>query len=334
MTTNDKSLQESIAKKQSGVWQDIVGNQAFWITIVVILISLVMSFVSDVFISQRNLFNVTRNLAFTGILALGITPVIITAGIDLSVGSIMGLSGMVLGIVMTNGAPMWLGIVAALATAILVGLVNGTLIAYLKLSPFVVTLGMLSIARSLALVISNGKLISDFGPDNDAFLELGGGRIGFIPNPIIVTIVLALILWFLLQATPWGRYVYAIGGNEEAARLTGVPVNIIKVSTYVLSAFCAGIAAVMLVGWLGSANNAVGMGYELNAIAATVIGGTNLMGGVGTSFGAVIGAVLIEVIRNSLLLANVNTFWQGAFVGSALVLAVFIERIRNFRSNT
>lgn len=333
MTTNDKSLQESIAKKQSGFWQDIVGNQAFWITIVVILISLVMSFVSDVFISQRNLFNVTRNLAFTGILALGITPVIITAGIDLSVGSIMGLSGMVLGIVMTNGGSMLLGILAALATAILVGLVNGLLIAYLRLSPFVVTLGMLSIARSLALVISNGKLISKFGPDNDAFLELGGGRIGFIPNPIIVTIVLALILWFLLQATPWGRYVYAIGGNEEAARLTGVPVNLIKVSTYVLSAFCAGIAAVMLVGWLGSANNAVGMGYELNAIAATVIGGTNLMGGIGTSFGAVIGAVLIEVIRNSLLLANVNTFWQGAFVGSALILAVFIERVRNFRSN-
>jgi ribose transport system permease protein len=330
----DTSLQDSIAKKQSGFWQDIVGNQAFWITIVVILISLVMSFVSDVFISQRNLFNVTRNLAFTGILALGITPVIITAGIDLSVGSIMGLSGMVLGIVMTNGAPMWLGIIAALATAITVGLVNGVLIAYIKLSPFVVTLGMLSIARSLALVISNGKLISKFGPDNDAFLELGGGRLGIIPNPIIVTVVLAFILWFLLQATPWGRYVYAIGGNEEAARLTGVPVNLIKVSTYVISAFCAGVAAVMLVGWLGSANNAVGLGYELNAIAATVIGGTNLMGGVGTSFGAVIGAVLIEVIRNSLLLANVQTFWQGAFVGAALILAVLIERLRNYRSNS
>jgi ribose transport system permease protein len=330
----DTSLQDSINKKQGGFWQDIVGNQAFWITVVVILISLIMSFISDVFISQRNLFNVTRNLAFTGILALGITPVIITAGIDLSVGSIMGLSGMVLGIVMTNGAPMWLGIIAALATAITVGLVNGVLIAYIKLSPFVVTLGMLSIARSLALVISNGKLISKFGPDNDAFLELGGGRIGFIPNPIIVTVVLAFILWFLLQATPWGRYVYAIGGNEEAARLTGVPVNLIKVSTYVISALCAGIAAVMLVGWLGSANNAVGLGYELNAIAATVIGGTNLMGGVGTSFGAVIGAVLIEVIRNSLLLANVQTFWQGAFVGGALILAVLIERLRNYRSNS
>jgi ribose transport system permease protein len=331
--TNDKSLQESIAKKQSGFWQDIVSNQAFWITIVVILISLVMSFISDVFISERNLFNVTRNFAFIGILALGITPVIITAGIDLSVGSIMGLSGMVLGITMTNGAPMWLGILAGLGTALLVGLVNGTLIAYLKLSPFVVTLGMLSIARSLALVISDGKLISKFGPDNDAFLQLGGGRIGFIPNPIIVTVLLALILWFLLQATPWGRYVYAIGGNEEAARLTGVPVNLIKVSTYVLSAFCAGIAAVMLVGWLGSANNSVGTGYELNAIAATVIGGTNLMGGVGTSFGALIGSVLIEVIRNSLLLGGVNPFWQGTFVGTALILAVFIERLRNFRSN-
>lgn len=331
--TNDKSLQDSIAKKQSGFWQDIVGNQAFWITIVVILISLIMWFVSDVFISERNLFNVTRNFAFIGILALGITPVIITAGIDLSVGSIMGLSGMVLGITMTNGAPMWLGILAGLGTALLVGLVNGTLIAYLKLSPFVVTLGMLSIARSLALVISDGKLISKFGPDNDAFLQLGGGRIGFIPNPIIVTVLLALILWFLLQATPWGRYVYAIGGNEEAARLTGVPVNLIKVSTYVLSAFCAGIAAVMLVGWLGSANNSVGTGYELNAIAATVIGGTNLMGGVGTSFGALIGSVLIEVIRNSLLLGGVNPFWQGTFVGTALILAVFIERIRNFRSN-
>ncbi len=330
----DTSLQDSIAKKQTSFWQDLVGNQAFWITLVVILISVVMSFVSNVFISERNLFNVTRNLAFTGILALGITPVIITAGIDLSVGSIMGLSGMVLGIVMTNGAPMWLGILAGLGTALLVGLANGALIAYLKLSPFVVTLGMLSIARSLALVISNGKLISKFGPDNDAFLELGGGRIGFIPHPIIVTVVLGLILWFLLQATPWGRYVYAIGGNEEAARLTGVPVNLIKVSTYVLSALCAGIAAVMLVGWLGSANNAVGLGYELNAIAATVIGGTNLMGGVGTAFAAVIGAVLIEVIRNSLLLANVQTFWQGTFVGLALILAVLIERLRGYRSNS
>ncbi len=328
MAQSSVALEDVVGRTESTPLQRLFASQAFWVLIAVLAISVAMMFISDVFATQRNLFNVFRNFAFIGIIAVGMTAVIITAGIDLSVGSIMGLSGIVTGLVLQAQAPLWVGIGAGLLTGVVLGGINGMLIAYIKLSPFVVTLGMLSIARSLALAASNNKMIFDFGPQAELFISIGGGTTSGVAHPVWILLILAIVIGFLLNFTTWGRYVYAIGGNEEAARLTGVPVDLIKTSVYVLSGLTAAIAAILMVGWLGSVTNALGTGAELRVIASAVIGGANLMGGSGSAFGAVIGAALIEVIRNSLLLAGVNPFWQGTFVGLFIILAVLLEKIR------
>ena len=208
---------------------------------------------------------------------------------------------------------------------------NGVLIAYLGIPPFVVTLGMLSIARSLAMVISNNTVVFQFGPDHDKLLALGGGATFGIANPVIYMVILALITGFVLRWTRFGRYVFAIGGNEQAAILTGVPVRRIKVAVYMISALSAGLAGIIQTGWLGAVTTNLGAGMELQVIAATVIGGANLAGGVGTAFGALIGSALIEVIRNSLGLLGINAFWQGAFIGTFIIVAVTFDRIRTLR---
>jgi ribose transport system permease protein len=326
------AIDDVLQQREHGPLQKMLASQAFWVTVAVIVICVVMSMVSKVFADFDNFFNITRNFAFIGIIALGMTAVIITAGIDLSVGSVMGLTGMVTALVLTNGYSLTLGIIAGLLTALACGLVNGVLIAYLNLSPFVVTLGMLSIARSLAMVISGNKMVYQFGPDENLFLEMGGGTIYGIANPVIVLLILMVFFIIVFKYSAWGRWLYAIGGNEQAARLTGVPVNKVKLSVYMLSSLMAGISAILIVGWLGSAINALGQTYELRVIASSVIGGANLMGGAGGAYGAVIGAMLIEVIRNSLLLYGIDANWQGAFVGLFIVLAVMLEKIRGKRT--
>jgi ribose transport system permease protein len=239
---------------------------------------------------------------------------------------------MVLAVVMHAGYSIEIGIAASIGTALVVGAFNGLLIAYLGFPPFVVTLGMLSIARSLAMVASNNTVVFQFGPDHDKLLALGGGAWLFgIANPVLYMVVLALLTGFVLRWTKFGRYVFAIGGNEHAATLTGVPVQRIKVIVYMISALSAGVAGIIQTGWLGAVTTNIGAGMELQVIAAAVIGGANLAGGVGTAFGALIGAALIEVIRNSLGLLGINAFWQGSFIGGAIVLAVLFDRIRNLR---
>jgi len=217
-------------------------------------------------------------------------------------------------------------------TALIIGAFNGILIAYLGFPPFVVTLGMLSIARSLAMVASNNTVVFQFGPDHDKLLALGGGATFGVANPVIYMVILALLTGFVLRWTKFGRHIFAIGGNEQAAVLAGVPVRPIKVAVYMISALMAGIAGIIQTGWLGAVTTNIGAGMELQVIAAAVIGGANLMGGVGTAFGAVVGAALIEVIRNSLGLLGINAFWQGTFVGGAIIIAVLFERVRQLRS--
>ena len=294
---------------------------------------LFLSLATNTFASPSNIFNITRNFTFTAIIALGMTLVIIIGGIDLSVGSVLCLCSMILAVVMHAGFSIYIGIGAALVTAILVGAFNGVLIAYVGMPPFVVTLGMLSIARSLATVASGNTVVFEFGPDQAKLLALGGGSTFGIANPVIYTVVLALITGFILRWTKFGRHVFAIGGNEQGAMLTGVPVRRIKVVVYIISALSAGIAAIVETGWLGAVTTNLGNGTELQVIAAAVIGGANLAGGSGTAFGALIGAALIEIIRNSLSLLGVNTFWQGTFIGGAILLAVTFDRIRNFRQS-
>jgi ribose transport system permease protein len=313
--------------------QGVLSSQPFWVAVALVIICLIMSWLEPAaFASLDNFFNITRNFAFIGIMALGMTAVILTGGIDLSVGSIMGVVGVVCGLILQAEQHWILAVIGGLAAGALCGAVNGALVAYVRLPSFVVTLGMLSVARSLAIVLSQNKMIYEFGPYGDTFNSIGGGEILGIANPVWMLVLLTFLFGFIFNFTAWGRYLYAIGGNENAARLTGVPVDRIKLEAYIVSALMASLAAVMIVGWQGSAINALGQSYELRVIASTVIGGANLMGGEGGAFGAFVGAALIEVIRNSLLMAGVDANWQGTFVGVFIVLAVLLERIRGSKT--
>lgn len=292
-----------------------------------------MTFVSEAFLTERNMFNITRNMAFFGIMALGMSAVICTAGIDLSVGSLIGLCAITLGLTMQSGLGIGAGFFVCMVTAAIVGLINGVLIAYLKMAPFVVTLGMLAMARSIAMVLSNNKMIYDFGPDMELFEWIGGESMLGVPNIVWLLIVMTLIFWWVWKYSTWGRWVIAIGGNPQAAKLAGIPVERMIVSVYMVCSMCAGLAAFMFIGYTGSATNGMGVTWELNVIAASVIGGANLMGGIVYAFGAPIGAALVELIRNSLLLAGIPALWQQFFVGLFLILAVLLEQIRNRRDN-
>ena len=335
------TLDQTIAQKQHSWLSSLTASQTFWVLISVMLACIFLSFATESFDTQKNLYNITRNTTFVAIIALGMTLVIITGGIDLSVGSVLCLCSMVLAVTMNAGYSIEVGILASLGTALVIGLFNGILIAYLGFPPFVVTLGMLSIARSLAMVASNNTVVFQFGPDHDLLLKLGGGAWDFslcgstiiIAYPVLYMVAFALLTGFVLRWTRFGRQVYAIGGNEHAATLTGVPVRPIKVAVYVISALAAGVAGIIQTGWLGAVTTNIGAGMELQVIAAAVIGGANLAGGIGTAFGALVGAALIEVIRNSLGLLGINAFWQGTFIGGAIILAVMFDRIRNLRQS-
>jgi ribose transport system permease protein len=327
---------EGVLSIREKTWiQHIIGTQAFWVTVVFLAIFAFMSWLQpDSFPTSGNIYNITRNFAFIGIMALGMTCVILTGGIDLSVGSIMGLVAVTCGVVLQAHYPWYAAVGAGLAVGAAIGVLNGWLIAYVGLSSFVVTLGFMSIARSLAIVESGNKMIYEFGPDGPTFKALGGGdNLGLplpfaVANPVLLLAILTVVLAMVLRMTAWGRHLYAIGGNEQAAVLTGVPVKAVKLSAYVISALSAALASILIVGWQGSAINALGQSYELRVIASTVIGGADLMGGAGSAYGAFVGAALIELIRNSLLMAGVDSNWQGAFVGVIIILAVLLERVR------
>jgi len=322
------SLEDTIAHRQHNWLSSLLNSQAFWVLCAIIAACIFLSFATDAFATSKNLYNITRNVTFVAIIALGMTIVIITGGIDLSVGSVLCLCSMVLATTMHSGQSIYVGIAATVGAALLVGAFNGFLIAYLGFPPFVVTLGMLSIARSLAMVLSNNTVVFEFGPDHQKLLALGGGATLGIANPVLYMVVLALIVGFMLRWTRYGRWIFAIGGNEKAATLTGVPVRAIKMSVYMISSLSAGIAGIVMTGWLGAVTTNLGTGMELQVIAAAVIGGANLAGGVGTAVGALVGAALIEIIRNSLGLLGINAFWQGAFIGGFILVAVAFDRLR------
>ncbi|WP_127752476.1 MULTISPECIES: ABC transporter permease [unclassified Devosia] len=330
----DSSLSSAIDQQtHRGFLPWLLSRQVFWVVVATLGACLFLSLYTSTFGTAQNLFNVTRNFAFVGIIALGMTAVIMTGGIDLSVGSTVLVAAIVTSTLMASGLPLGIAMPAALGAALLIGLVNGVFVAVLGMPPFVVTLGMMSIARSLGMVLSNNKLIYEFGPDQGLLFAIGGGSVVFfglpVPNPLLVMIALALVTGFAFRWTKWGRHVLAIGGNEHAAVLTGIPVRAVKVSVYMFAAFTAGLTGFLEVGWLGGVSTGLGTGMELTVIAAAVIGGANLSGGSGSALGAVMGAALIEVIRNSLILLGISTFWQGTFVGSAIVLAVAFNKLRD-----
>lgn len=303
-------------------------NQAVWVTFAIAIMFAVLSIMSEPFSSGANMSNIARNFAFIGIVALGQTLVIITAGIDLSVGSVMGLAGVTTAVIMGAGFNIWFGVGGGLAVALMLGFANGFLITRFKISPFVVTLGTLSIARSLSMAVTEGRPMWQFGPDEKLFFQLGGSEFLGVASPVWVMIVLGIIVSLVLKFTAWGKHVFALGSNEKAAELTGVNVVRVKISVYMVAALLAGIGGILLTSFLSAVTANLAEGYELRIIASSVIGGANLMGGEGGAYGAIIGALLIEMIRNGLLLLGVNPYWQGTFVGVFIILAVLLERIR------
>ncbi|MFB6668841.1 ABC transporter permease/substrate-binding protein [Streptomyces parvus] len=290
-----------------------------------VVLVVAMSLLSGDFLTTQNLLNVGVQAAVTAILAFGVTFVIVSAGIDLSVGSVAALSATVLAWSATSaGVPVVLAVVLAIVTGIACGFVNGALISYGKLPPFIATLAMLSIARGLSLVISQGSPIAF----PDSVSRLGDTLGGWLPVPVLVMIAMGLVTALILGRTFIGRSMYAIGGNEEAARLSGLRVKRQKIVIYALSGLFAAVAGIVLASRLVSAQPQAAQGYELDAIAAVVIGGASLAGGVGKASGTLIGALILAVLRNGLNLLSVSAFWQQVVIGVVIALAVLLDTLR------
>ncbi|NGO12929.1 substrate-binding domain-containing protein [Streptomyces sp. HC44] len=310
------------ASGASGLRRLLLDNGA--LTALIILV-IVMSALSGDFLTTDNLLNVGVQAAVTAILAFGVTFVIVSAGIDLSVGSVAALSATVLAWTATSeGVPVWIAVLLAIATGVACGLVNGVLISYGKLPPFIATLAMLSVGRGLSLVISQGSPIAF----PDSVSHLGDTLGGWLPVPVLVMIVMGLITALVLGRTYLGRSMYAIGGNEEAARLSGLRVKRQKLAIYALSGLFAAAAGIVLASRLSSAQPQAAQGYELDAIAAVVIGGASLAGGTGKASGTLIGALILAVLRNGLNLLSVSAFWQQVVIGVVIALAVLLDTLR------
>ncbi|WP_320778037.1 substrate-binding domain-containing protein [Streptomyces sp. CRN 30] len=306
----------------AGLRRLLLDNGALTALIVLVI---AMSALSGDFLTADNLLNVGVQAAVTAILAFGVTFVIVSAGIDLSVGSVAALSATVLAWTATSeGVPVWIAVILAIATGIACGLVNGVLISYGKLPPFIATLAMLSVGRGLSLVISQGSPIAF----PDSVSHLGDTLGGWLPVPVLVMIVMGVITAVVLGRTYIGRAMYAIGGNEEAARLSGLRVKRQKLVIYALSGLFAAAAGIVLASRLSSAQPQAAQGYELDAIAAVVIGGASLAGGTGKASGTLIGALILAVLRNGLNLLSVSAFWQQVVIGVVIALAVLLDTVR------
>jgi len=287
-----------------------------------VFVSLIFCLLSPYFFTVSNILNIAQQTSINGIIAVGMTFVIISAGIDLSVGSIVAFSGVVLAGMLQSGIPAPFAILLGLLVGLLCGLSNGVLISYGKLPPFIATLGMMSVARGAALLYTDGRPVSGF---SNSFRYLATGEILKIPVTVILMILIYLLAHFVLTRTKLGRYTYAIGGNEEAAHLSGINTRVIKTVVYGISGLLSGFAALILTARLNSAQPIAGIMYELDAIAAVVIGGTSLMGGEGKISGTLIGALIMGILRNGLNLLGVSSFIQQIVIGLVIICAVLID---------
>lgn len=310
---------------------------------VVVLIALLVyfSWLAPAFLTANNFQILTKHVAIAAILAIGMTFVVLTGGIDLSVGSVAGLAGMLVGYLLTQGIatggshhflPVTACVLIAISVSLLVGLLNGWLVSKAGVAPFIATLGTLYVARGTALLISNGKtfpnLAGDMARGNTGFPSLGQTFFLGLPMPVWIMLVLFAAAVFIARKTPLGRHIYAVGGNERAARLAGIRVPLVKLFTYVFAALCAALVGLIIASQLEAAHPATGDSFELNAIAAVVLGGTSLMGGRGSVTGSLLGACVIGVLSDGLVMLGVSQFWQMVIKGTVIILAVAIDQLQ------
>jgi len=307
------------------------------------VVTLVFSLLSPEFLTTGNLSILVKHVAINAILAIGMTFVILSGGIDLSVGSIVGFSGMVAGLLLSRGLILeslgvvvyphaWFVVVLALLTGMAIGAINGWTVSRLGVAPFIATLGSMYVTRGAALLMSDGATFPNLAGDaslaNTGFPWIGTANIAGLPISVWMMALIAGVAIFLASRTPFGRHVYAIGGNERAARLSGVRVKHVRLRVYVMSGFCAALVGLIIAAQLGAAHPATGTTFELNAIAAVVLGGTSLMGGRGTIGGTLIGAFVIGVLADGLVLLGVSEFWQMVVKGLVIVLAVILDQFQ------
>jgi ribose transport system permease protein len=285
-----------------------------------------LSFLSPAFLTQNNLMNVLRQVSTNANLAFGMTLAIIIGGIDLSVGSVLAVSGtLASGLIAVGGLPIWLAVLIGLACGALLGLFNGFVISRTGIAPFIVTLAMMQVARGLAYVYTGGMPIRVFV---DAYNFLGNGYLGPIPLPVIYSLAIFLVMCFLLYRTKFGRYVYALGGNRSAAVYSGINIGRVQITVFGLLGFLSAISGIVLCARMYSGQPTAGNGAEMDAIAAAVLGGTSMSGGIGTLGGTLIGVFVIGILNNGLNLMNIDSFWQLIVKGIVILLAVYVDTLK------
>ncbi len=292
---------------------------------------IIMSFASPYFLKVNNIFNVLRNMSTVGIMSIGMTMIIITSGIDLSVGSLLAVSGMFTARLLFHGLPPVIALFGGLGLGLALGAVNGLIITKIKVTPFITTLGMLSIGRGLTYLLATGlkgAVASNIPMKNEAINFLGGGYIGPVPFPVIEMVLLVVAFSLFLKHTVIGRQIYAVGSNLEAARLSGVNVDRVRIFVYTLTGGLCALAGIMSGGLLSTAATNAGLGNELDVIAAVVIGGASLAGGEGTIIGAIIGAAIMAILRNAFVLLHFSAYMQTIAIGVVIILAVSLDHFR------
>lgn len=306
----------------------ITSSEQLGIGIVLIILLIIIGSVNNNFFSAENIMNVLRSTSYIFIIGIAMTFVLITGGLDLSVGAVTAVGGILTGLASTNGVPTVLSILIGLLFGAVVGAINGVLVVKARIPALIVTLGMMYVCNGLTLIITQGTPVY---PLPEGLKKIGQGSVGSIPNVVVIAIVLAVIGAFVLKKTPYGRSVYAVGGNFETARVSGIDVNKVQISVYVLVGIAAALTGILMAGRLNSAQPSAGTGYELKVVAAVVIGGTSMFGGSGKISGTFLGALLMIVIENGMLLMRISAYWQSLVVGVIMVLAVGLDQYRRKR---
>lgn len=322
------SSSSTLMKKRTGLgalFTKVIRQKEFSVLMALLLLCLILTILSPYFLGVQNIFNVLRQVSVIGILAVGEALIIITAGIDLSVGSLLGLMGVLTALFAKSGFPPVVIFIFCIFCGCIVGSINGILVTKVRINPFIVTLGMLSIARGTSLLITGGMPISI----KNGITYLGSGYVGVVPVPVIIMFIIAFVGYVFATKTLPGRNIYAIGNNERAAKLSGIRVDRVKIMTFmIMGALCA-ISGMIVSGTLNSAEPSAGNGYELDVIAAVVIGGASLAGGEGSIFGVILGASIMGVVRNGFVLLGISAYWQVVTIGIVIIVAVALDSLKN-----